>query len=299
MRLGSSQGGSPVQATPHVLHAWNAHECRFKLVRTARRDAVSRYMSLSVVRNSRACWTSTYRKVQHTVQYMYISLRTAQWFTMLLLLHSLPALTLTLHPHLFLQPQYCTYACTSVGKVTSAAFSFPGCLRLIVLISAFLAPALLFYLFPFLPAFLLHFRRADVRLPSLLPHSYRTLSAASASRERRAPSNRNRRVAPLRLRHRQNQTSRHLDISPLILPPATLVPEYPYAPPTTLCPSTPGLPTSKPFLALLLLSASARSDSRKHVFSGGLAASASVYRFLAHCCCRCCASAQSPDRRTH
>lgn len=34
-------------------------------------DDVSRYMSLSVVCNSRVCWTSTYRKVQHTkVQYM-------------------------------------------------------------------------------------------------------------------------------------------------------------------------------------------------------------------------------------
>jgi hypothetical protein len=60
-------------------------------------DDVSRYMSLSVVCNSRACWTSTYRKVQHTVQYMYISSRTAQWFTilLLLLLHS-PA---SPHPH--------------------------------------------------------------------------------------------------------------------------------------------------------------------------------------------------------
>jgi hypothetical protein len=46
-------------------------------------DDVSRYMSLSVVCNSRACWTSTYRKVQHTkVQY-------------LLLLHSLASP----HPH--------------------------------------------------------------------------------------------------------------------------------------------------------------------------------------------------------
>jgi hypothetical protein len=64
---------------------------------------------------------------------------------------------------------------------------------------------------PFLPAFCFTSKQADVWLPSLLPHSYRTLSAAPASRERLAPSTRIRRVAPLRLRHKQNQTSRHLD----------------------------------------------------------------------------------------
>lgn len=132
-------------------------------------------------------------------------------------------------------------------------FLFVDFLRLIALISVFLAPALLFYLSQFLPAFLLYLKRADVRHPSLLPHSYCTLSAASASREILAPSNRNRRVAPLRLRHRQNQTSRHLDIPllpPLILPPATLVPEYPYAPPTS--DHTPLLYTRLPYFQAFL-----------------------------------------------
>jgi hypothetical protein len=97
----------PAQVPPHVLHAWNAHECSKKVVRTARK-LMFRYMSPSVSCDSRVCWTSAYRKVRHST--VHVSSRTAQRFT---ILHS-PA-----RPHpastsfsfsLSLQPQPCTSA---------------------------------------------------------------------------------------------------------------------------------------------------------------------------------------------
>ena len=92
--------------------------------------------------------------------------------------------------------------------------------------------------------------------------------------------------------------SRHLDTSlpPFILPPATLVPEYPYAPPPLLYTRACLLSTRSSHLCPPSLSA---SDSREHVSSGGIAASASVCRFLATRGSGCCASDQSADRRVH
>jgi len=96
-----------------------------------------------------------------------------------------------------------------------------------------------------------------------------------------------------------HQTSRPLDIAlplhPLILSPATFVPEYPYAPPPlfyTRLAFQPRLRTfCPPSLSVL--------DCRKHVFSLGLAASASVCHLSTPRCWGCCAFAQPPDRRTY
>jgi hypothetical protein len=105
--FGVSHRSPPAQATPHVLHAWNAHECSKKAVRTGRK-VMFRYMSPSVSCDLRVCWTSAYRKVRHST--VHVSSRTAQRFT---ILHS-PA-----RPHpastsfsfsLSLQPQPCTSA---------------------------------------------------------------------------------------------------------------------------------------------------------------------------------------------
>lgn len=143
---------SPVHATPHVLHAWKAHECSFKGCSNGREMFM--YMSPSVRRDSQAYWTSAYKKVQHS-RYSTsctVSLRTAHRFT---ILHS-PA-SLHLHPastslSFNLSPAH-LHVCRQ-GDISY--FSFRGCLRLIVLLFVFLAQASLYSLSlfnPFLPAF--------------------------------------------------------------------------------------------------------------------------------------------------
>jgi len=89
-------------------------------------DDVFRYMSPSVVCNSRICWTSTYKNVHHsTVRYLYRRALPSSSRKRSCCI-PLPAITLTLHPHLSLSlpSTSALYICTSVGKVTSAAVSF-------------------------------------------------------------------------------------------------------------------------------------------------------------------------------
>ena len=146
----SSKDGSPAQATPHVLHARNAHECSLVRLFGLPGDNVFRYMSPSVVCNSRACWTSTYRGKYSNVKYS----------TCRALVHHLAPAAFPCQPspspcvHIsFSSSTSALHICKSVGKVTSAAFLF-------VWMSSFDRPDLYLpcassslLLFPFLPAF--------------------------------------------------------------------------------------------------------------------------------------------------
>jgi hypothetical protein len=93
-------------------------------------DDVSRYMSLSVVCSSRACWTSTYRQVQHS-KYSTCTYRRALPSGSRSCSCScsipLPALTLTLHPHLFLHSTSALHICMHVcrqGDISRFFFSW-------------------------------------------------------------------------------------------------------------------------------------------------------------------------------
>jgi hypothetical protein len=97
----SSKDGSPAQATPHVLHARNAHECSLVRLFGLPGDNVFRYMSPSVVCNSRACWTSTYRGKYSNVKYSTCRALPSGSPSCSCCI-PLPALTLALRPHLFL-----------------------------------------------------------------------------------------------------------------------------------------------------------------------------------------------------
>jgi hypothetical protein len=141
---------SPAQATPHVLHAWNAHIQTDVHVHVAVRSLRLMGMLDEHTQNS-------------TSQYSTCIVAHCPAVRDALLLHS-PASPHPASTSLSIPSTSALHICTSVGKVTSAAFLFVDVFCLIALLFIFLAPTLLSsYSHPAHSSQLLfHFKRADV-----------------------------------------------------------------------------------------------------------------------------------------